>query len=120
MLKKLHIGFIFLYALLVCSSYNAQRVHSFKTHLAFQKHLSVKNDRHDLTVIHQKKKHHDSSKPIRAKAWGDDLDLELPGLVIIPQAPFTGINSFLPFYYKSFSSVPDLIANALRGPPASC
>lgn len=120
MLKRLHIAFIFLYALLVCTSYNAQHIHSFKAYQAFQKQLSFEKNGHDLTVIHQKKKHRNASIPIRAKAWGEDLDMELPAALIIPQAPYAGNNSFIPFCYQSFSSVPDLKANGLRGPPASC
>lgn len=124
MLKKLYIALIPLLAILFWFSGKDSQVVAFATgnttavHGVAQQQSDQQFPAHKLVASFNSHNHPKPPKSvIRIKALDSDIDLDFAPVMFVLHVPVKEHSSFLPFYYQSYTSTPDLAANALRGPP---
>ena len=124
MLKKLYIALIPLLAILFWFSGNGSQTSTFASgntgavQSIEHQQMDVQLRAHKLVASFNSHNHPKPPKSvIRIKALDSDIDLDFAPITFVLHVPVEEHSSFLPFYYQSYTSTPDLAANALRGPP---
>lgn len=124
MLKKLYIALIPLLAILFWLSGNDGQTITYAAgnttavHGVEQQRIDLQLQAHKLIASYRSHNHPKPPKSIiRIKALDTDIDLDFAAPTFVIHIPVEVHSSFLPFYYQSYTSTPDLAANALRGPP---
>ncbi|PZF70820.1 hypothetical protein [Taibaiella soli] len=124
MLKKLYIALIPLLAILFWFSGNDSHVITYAAgntgavQGVEHQRMDMQLQAHKLIASYQSHNHPKPPKSIiRIKALDTDIDLDFATPTFVIHILVEEHSTFLPFYYQSYTSTPDLAANALRGPP---